>query len=278
MDKYERALEKILEIAREKTDTTPSGTLPESETNADTSNDSVDAHTLQNEMIENPREGHITGTGGPVVKRADLSEAQQAEVNSYNRDGMNMVMPLAMPLANLNKAVLSNPFTASLGYGLAGAGLARGAIGVKNLLSGRPRTEQDKRRQRNQTMTAGLLSGLAGLGLMKKRSSFAGGDPMSLIQSKIMSDNTLTSVQQQVMIDAASQMSPTKQFGLAQVLMGLVGAGIGAAVARFISNMGVFGTIGGGVVGGLVGSRIGSEPMPSTGDVNNSVDFFGRPF
>jgi len=283
MSKYEKTLERILEIAKGLSEDESSGDLPDSTLNADSAVDSIDAHTLQNGMGENLREGHITGTGGPIVKRALteeqlLEKAKADEISRYSRSGMDMIMPYAAPVAAANKAVLSNPFTASLGYGLAGAGLAKGVIGVKNWLSGEGRpTEEDKRRQRNQTIVAGLLSGVAGLTLMKK-GSFMGADPLTLIQSKILSDNTLTSVQQQVMINTVSGMSQTKQFGLAQILLGLVGAGIGAAAARYISNMGLVGTVGGGLLGAFIGSRIGTQPTPSAGGVNNSVDFFGRPF
>lgn len=266
--------------------------LPESGTNQDLSNDSVDALRDQSNLQESLTEGHITGTGGPVCKNAaveELSEAAQAEANRLNTWADNYYPELGLlnypavmaPLSgamDANRMVLSNPFTAALGYGGLGAAAAAGTIGVKNWLRGRKLTEADKQRQRKQKLLAGLAGAGVGLGI-RKWGSFGApmGDPLTFIAMKLKDDTTMSPIQQQQMLDAISQLSHTKQFGLAQLLTTVAGAGIGAVVAKFLMNMGVAGTVGGALLGGFFGSRAGRFPENQAGTINNSVDFFGRP-
>lgn len=268
-----------------------SGDLPESQSNQDLANDSVDALRDQAGMHEDLTAGHITGTGGSVRKNAaeELSDAAQAEVNKYEtwaRDyqpelGLLNSPALMGPLTaavNTNRAVLSNPFTAALGYGGLGAATAAGTIGVKNWLRGRRLTEADKQRQRKQKILAGLAGAGVGLGL-RKWGSFGApmGDPLTFIAAKLQDDTTMSPIQQQQMLDAIEQLSGTQQSDLAQLLTTVAGAGIGAVIAKFLMNMGVGGTIGGALLGGFFGSRAGRLPENRPGTINNSVDFFGRP-
>lgn len=263
--------------------------LPDDGVNDNTSMESMDAQTDQANLQENLTEGHITGTGGPVRKNAAEVDPKQREIEHYNRLGREWSEELGVfnsplfstPLyagMSLNKAVLSNPFTAALGYGGGAAALAAGTIGVKNWLKGQELTEEDKRRQRLQTLLAGLGGSAVGLGL-RKWSSFGMpmGDPLTFIAMKLQDDTTMSTMQQQQMLTAVNQLSHTQQSGLAQLLTTVAGAGIGAVIAKFLMNMGIMGTIGGALMGGFFGSRAGRFPDNGPGTINNSVDFFGRP-
>ena len=80
------------------------------------------------------------------------------------------------------------------------------------------------------------------------------------------------------MLSSVTQLSRTQQSGLIQVLKTVAGAGIGAVIAKYLMNFGIVGTVGGSLLGALMGSRAGANPAPIPGTINNSVDFFGRPY
>lgn len=155
-------------------------TMPTPTVNQDTGLDGIDA-AAEHTLTEQPTLGHITGTGGSSMKRAEgteLTGAQRAEIERFNRaPNMGAFLanlynsPYAAPLrfgADLQRAALSNPYSGGLYGGLLGYGGARAVIGLKNMLSGHPLHPADEERQRTQARLAGL-AGLAG-GLLLSRS------------------------------------------------------------------------------------------------------------
>ena len=92
---------------------------------------------------------------------------------------------------------------------------------------------------------------------------------------KILGDSSLSAVQKSQLLLAVESLDSSKMNQLKQLVSTVAGAGVGAAVMRFLFGTGRIGTIGGGIFGALVGSRLG----PNAGTMmQNSVDFFGRPF
>jgi len=302
MNKINRdQFEKILQNMRpaKKPDAAPSG-LPESGRNENVSSDSIDAHPYQVDLIENLREGHITGQGGSVLKNAadaslDLTPANKQEIAARKAQSAAWVPEMGLLNYNLfstpletamavNRDVTSTLPGTVLGYGLAGAGLSWGSDKLKNYVSGKELTPEQKRSQRLRAALIGIGAAGVGLGLrnrvdndLVKASSF-GMDPLTFIAAKLQDDTSLNSIQQQQMLSSVTQLSRTQQSGLIQVLKTVAGAGIGAVIAKYLMNFGIVGTVGGSLLGALMGSRAGANPAPIPGTINNSVDFFGRPY
>jgi hypothetical protein len=274
-------LQPLLERVRAcKQPSKPEPTLPDSGENKMGEDDGIDVS--DDRLDENLTEGHITGTGGPVVKAAELSEDKQNIVDSLERsvdipaETRFLQSPWSLPvrgLHSLNSLALSNPITGALyGGGLLYGG-SRLFSGAQNFVNG---GKPDKATQLRQKRLAALLGiggaiagGLVSRGFEKNSSAYQGA-----IQLKIMNDPSLSPQQQQQLMEVVSQMTGAQQYDLAQLLRLVFGAGIGAAIARYLAHAGKIGTFGGGALGALLASRMG--PVPS--DINNSVDIFGRPF
>jgi len=262
--------------------------IPESAENTDVLKHTMDAHPLQAEMTPNLRAGHITGSGGSVKSAEDtLTPEQRANVERFRGTPQNMGesiadfysnSALAAPLRGfnmINRPALSNPFTGGIWGGGLSLAAASGIIGAKNLMAGHPVSEPARKRQMWQKILA--TAGGVGAGVllsqpMAKTSSFG---ELAAIRIKILSDNSLSPMEQAQMLELVRQLDPAKAFDLKQLLATVSGAGVGAAVMRFLFGTGVLGTIGGGLAGALLGSRLGAG---ASGMLNNSVDFFGRPF
>ena len=254
--------------------------IPDSSENTDTTHDSIDAHDYQSGLIENLREGHITGTGGSVkgASEDDLTKEEMNTVEKYERMNdkntfgeMITGNPLFLPVAGAmraNQVALQNPFSGAVSYGGLGA------------LAGMGLNRLRKKRNRKKWLPILLGAGgaLTGGALAKSSSVKKAFDPMFIIQTKIQSDPSLNTVQQEELINAAKLLDETEKLTLADILTTVAGAGVGAAIAKFLAKAGKLGTVAGGLAGGLLGSRLGSVPKNIPGTINNEVDFFGRRF
>ena len=135
-------------------------------------------------------------------------------------------------------------------------------------------------------LAGGGIAGLASLlmrnaNLQKQAGFYAMGgsdsDPFSAIQARIFSDSTVPSDEKALLMSLLSQLSPHDASRLSEQVAGLVGAGVGAAVARFLLHMGIGGTALLGIVGGAVGSQFGGSPRNAYGQrVNTEYDPFGH--
>lgn len=99
-----------------------------------------------------------------------------------------------------------------------------------------------------------------------------------VIQSKINSDPTLSTTEREQLAAMVQSLSSSQQASLSQILQLVAGAGVGAAIARFLLRQGGLGTALGGALGALVASRLGANVGQAVNGVNNTVDIFGRPF
>jgi hypothetical protein len=108
-----------------------------------------------------------------------------------------------------------------------------------------------------------------------------GQDPMSYIQERLLSDNTMTADRRANLMMAVQNMPQQQQVQLADVLRASFGAAVGYVVGRFVLNMGGIGTSVATGLGGMLGLSTGDD----SGTFRNAIglpvrprqDLFGNP-
>lgn len=285
--------------------------LPESTEVTAIGKDPQDSHEYHSEMVRRPNTG-IAGTGtGPTftAKTANALTPNQikTQVKALNAEvakpagqrtaeglqGMARQFKVAPLFSGAHKALMStlsmDPRVAGTLYGLGAGAATIGALGGLRWLRGEP-FRWNSPRKLLAGAGVGLLGGLAAghassdwrrrQGIAKE-AFFSGSIVQDNISRKLMQDASLTVAQRAEIMRGVSQLPVAQQTNLLQLLSAVTGAGIGAAVSRFLMRAGVLGTMLGTVGGALIGSRLGRGPDPR-GErhggfwINNQVDIFGN--
>lgn len=280
--------------------------LPEEAESLGSGGESQDTHPYHGELVRRPNRG-IAGTGsGPTLggtksasEESVLKAVEQMNVQTAKSPGRRMgeslqtwpVLPgVVRGMHGAHMGTLgSNPWLAGSLYGLGAGAATIGALGGARWLRGEPFRWRSPRKLLAGA-GVGTLAGLAAAHASKdlirrrgiKQAFFNDSVVTNSISQRLMTDTSLTVAQRAEILKGVSQLSNPQQTNLLQLLSAVTGAGIGAAVSRFLLNAGVLGTTLGTVAGALIGSRLGKGPDPRMGQrhggfwVNNQVDIFGN--
>lgn len=98
------------------------------------------------------------------------------------------------------------------------------------------------------------------------------------IESKILSDPTISYGDRMALIDYVKDLSFTQKNQLESLTSTAIGAGVGALVAKFLLGLGIKGTIISSILGGLIGHSFSTPSVTYFDPIKNSglSDGYGR--
>ena len=99
-------------------------------------------------------------------------------------------------------------------------------------------------------------------------------DYQTALRARVTDDHSLNTYQRSQLQAYIAQLGQADQERLYRTIRSVAGAGIGAAIARFLMNAGFTGTVLSGLAGGLIGSAMGR-----TSRMNPQLtNMFGQPY
>ena len=97
------------------------------------------------------------------------------------------------------------------------------------------------------------------------------------IEDRVMEDGSLSYIDRSTILRYVNQLSPQHKNELSRLIGPIVGAGVGAAIARYLLQMGIGGTGLLSIIGAVVGHSMTSSPMNAFGQhTDASRDMFGQ--
>lgn len=251
----------------------------------------------------------VTGTGiGPEIKSANITGRVTNVVDQYKgrsipgmTTGEQVMLEtskdprafgrgvgrflgnkyVAAPRHALFNAMRHHPLSGAAVGGLMAGGLGLGYGAYRKYFSDDP--EDGKRSIGRYVLPAALAGGaLAGLGshlyrgVVKKGSAM---DGLNQINAAIMNDPSLSDADKNSLIKMVGQVPYHNLEGLKRIATTAIGAGVGAAIAKYLMGLGFTGQVLSAIVGGVIGRSFGGPSVTRNAfgqEYMGGTDFYGN--